>query len=120
MFTGIVLAVSGISKIQPRDGVIEITVFRPSSFKPLKAGGSIAVDGVCLTIEKLKPKTITFALAEETLKATGWNLKNLKNKKVNLEPALKMGDRLGGHLVTGHIDGMAKVKSILKRVKTSA
>ena len=115
MFTGIVMDVSSILKARLRDQVVEITVARPSSFIDIKTGDSICVDGVCLTVEKLNLKEIVFALAEDTLKSSGWQLENLKDQNVNMELSLKLNDRVGGHYVTGHIDGTAEVVEINKK-----
>ena len=80
-----------------------------ADFSDLKAGDSVAMDGVCLTLEEGLPETLQFHLAYETLKITGWNREKLKDRKVNLEPALRMGDFVGGHFISGHVDGMAEV-----------
>jgi riboflavin synthase len=76
-------------------------------------GDSVAVNGACLTVSDIRDY-IVFDIGEETLKRT--NL--AKAKVVNLERALKLGYRIDGHLVTGHIDGTLKLKKILKRGKT--
>ena len=110
MFTGIVSECQSILQVKTRDQVLEIIVTRPHSFQNIQTGDSVAVDGVCLTIEHLTSQSIQFALALDTLQTTKWNPNHLLNKKVNLEPSLKIGDSIGGHFVTGHIDGMAVVK----------
>lgn len=112
MFTGIAAGISSVVKVQKRDRVLELVLLRPSYLKNIKKGDSIAVDGVCLTLEKVHKKQITFALGLDTLKTTGWNSKSLLHKKVNLEPALKMNSSVGGHWVTGHVDSMAVVKKV--------
>ena len=112
MFTGIVAGVSSVLKVQKRNRVLELALQRPSYLKKIQKGDSIAVDGVCLTLEKIQSKKITVALGWDTLKTTGWNSKNLLEKKMNLEPALKVGSSLGGHWVTGHVDGMAVVQNV--------
>lgn len=110
MFTGIVSCSAQIIKARKRDSVIEIAL--PSKLSGVQSGDSVAVDGVCLTVEKIDSSEMIFALAQDTLKATGWNVDNLKNKIVNLEPSLKVGSSLGGHFVTGHVDGMAEIQKI--------
>src|SRR5512135_1533063 len=73
-------------------------------------GDSIAVNGTCLTVVELKGQTLAFDVSYETLKST--NLGSLKTKdRVNLEPSLRLDSRLGGHFVTGHIDGLGTIKS---------
>jgi len=73
-------------------------------------GDSIAINGTCLTVVEINGSRLSFDVSDETLKAT--NLGNLKAKdRVNLEPALRMSDRLGGHIVTGHIDCAGRIRS---------
>ena len=90
---------------------LKIQVEKPNQpdFFDLKTGDSVAVDGVCLTLEECSPKIMSFHLAYETVKITGWNKEKLKTRKINLEPALRMGDFIGGHFISGHVDGMAEV-----------
>jgi riboflavin synthase len=84
----------------------------------LSIGDSVANDGVCLTVEAFDEKTIQFALAAETLAVTNWNSNVTDEKRgaaglvgrfVNLERSLRMGDRIHGHLVSGHVDRAARV-----------
>lgn len=110
MFTGIVSCVAPIIRAQKRDSVVEIAL--PSKFLDIQSGDSVAVDGVCLTVEKIDNSKMVFALAQDTLKTTSWSVDSLKSKVVNLEPSLKVGSFLGGHFVTGHVDGMAEVASV--------
>ena len=73
-------------------------------------GDSISVNGVCLTVVEIKGNTLSFDLSGETLRST--NIGQLKIRdRVNLEPALRLDAKLGGHFVTGHIDGVGKIKS---------
>jgi len=79
-----------------------------------KIGDSIAINGVCLTIARLEGKIATFDLSAETLAKS--TLSKLKpSSQVNIERAIKAGDRFGGHFVQGHIDGTATIKAIDKR-----
>ncbi|AEC51162.1 Riboflavin synthase alpha chain (ribE) [Pyrococcus sp. NA2] len=79
----------------------------------VNVGDSVSVNGVCLTVVDIG-RYITFELGEETLKKT-----NLRESRfVNLERALKVGDRINGHLVTGHVDGVIRVRKIVKRGNT--
>jgi riboflavin synthase len=113
MFSGIVEAVQKIMTAEEAPGVIRIKVERPQSFDDIKLGDSISTDGVCLTVEKFDSQTITFALAPETLKVLNWKTSNaggLAGRKLNLERSLRFGDRIHGHLVTGHVDSLATVK----------
>ena len=115
MFTGLIACTAPIKKAKKKADVIDITLTRPPSFKNLKTGDSLSVDGICLTLEKLNKKEMSFTLAHHTLKTTKWKLQNLPQKTVNLELSMTLKDRLHGHLVTGHIDGMAKVQKIIKK-----
>ncbi len=113
MFTGIVLNVADKTSKIRGDGIeISITT-KDRHFTDIQIGESIAVNGVCLTVEKWDALTgeIIFFASEETCRLT--NLSNSKTK-CNLERALKISDRLSGHIVQGHIDGMAKYISIVK------
>lgn len=85
---------------------------RPEAFDDLKPGDSIAINGVCLTLESHDDQNLTFALAPETLKVTGWQPK--PQDVVNLERSLKFGDRVHGHIVAGHVDAIGKVIGIQK------
>lgn len=113
MFSGIVESVQPILFVEKGAGhLIRITVQKPSDFNDLHNGDSIATDGVCLTVEKFDSKTITFALATETLKVLRWSPEDpdrLLGRKLNLERSLRFGDRIHGHLVTGHVDSLGKV-----------
>ena len=79
------------------------------SFADLKKGDSVALDGVCLTLEDISSQQMQFHLGQETLEITRWTRENLQNRKINVEPALRARDFVGGHFVTGHVDGLAEV-----------
>ena len=107
MFTGLIQAIGTIKK--DNKGVV-IDGCKP--FSPLKLGDSVSVDGVCLTVSELMNDSFLANISEETLRRTNLAEKAQKNGHVNLEPALRLSDRLGGHIVSGHIDGMGEVISI--------
>ena len=112
MFTGLIQAVGTINL--HGNGVL---VDPPTSFFPLDLGESISVDGVCLTVSGLRDKAFLADISEETLKKTALAEKANQQGIVNLEKALRLSDRLGGHLVSGHVDGLGKlvnIKSLLK------
>ncbi len=92
----------------PSTLVIELE--RPKSFDDIKIGDSIAVDGVCLTLEKFDDLKMQFTLGPETLKITSWGSKNLKDRTFNLERSMKLGDRIHGHIVSGHVDTLGRVE----------
>ncbi len=119
MFTGIVEGigkVSKISKITKNRSAIEMTIDLGKQVKGLKIGQSVALNGVCLTATKISKSKCIFEMIEETTKKT--DLGNLKvGGVVNIERSLKTGDRLEGHFVLGHVDGVAIIKKILKKPK---
>ena len=107
MFTGLIQSIGTIKK-----NSIGLIVDGYDPFSPIKIGDSISVDGVCLTVSELVNNSFLANISEETLRRTNLGEKAQKNSYVNLEPALRLSDRLGGHIVSGHIDGMGKVLSI--------
>jgi riboflavin synthase len=115
MFTGIVEDLGTVKSIKRKKKDVVFT-FQVGNIKlnDVVLGDSIAVNGTCLTVTSLGKKTFTVDASHETLAKT--NLGKLKvGKTVNLERALKAGDKLGGHFVNGHIDGVGKVKSRAKK-----
>ncbi len=109
MFSGIVESVMPIESSEELQNAYRIKIKKPSEFNDLKLGDSIACDGVCLTVEAFDDKQMTFALAAETIKVLDWNPGSWIGKKVNLERSLRFGDRIHGHLVTGHVDSLGSV-----------
>ena len=111
MFTGIIKALVPVTQVDDHQGELKIKIQHPKSedFSNLKPGDSVAVDGVCLTVEQISSEEIQFHLGHETLQITQWSADLLKNKLMNLEPALKVGDSMGGHFVSGHADGLAQI-----------
>ena len=108
MFTGIVQGTGCIQSVQ-RDAVVTIEVEIPST-EGLAVGGSVSIDGVCLTATSVND-TVTFDIIEETLERT--TLGSLSpGVNVNVERALKFGDELGGHLLSGHIMGVAEIVAV--------
>ena len=112
MFCGIVETTSVVQGLVKRENLFILSVKKPASFKDVKIGDSIAVDGVCLTVTVIKSGCFHFDLMKETLDAT--TLKPLAvGKKVNLERAMKADARIGGHFVTGHVDAVAEVLKVV-------
>lgn len=109
MFSGIIETTARVLRAENHDGVVRINVEKPQEFNDLSVGDSIAVDGICLTVETFDAQKISFALGAETLKVTGWSASSVTDRVVNLERSLRLGDRIHGHLVTGHVDSIAKV-----------
>ena len=111
MFSGIIESVAVIQKVQQFNSLVRIWVQRPQSFNDLHTGDSIAVDGCCLTVEEFNVDQIQFALGFETLSLLKITAAQLENKVVNLERSLRFGDRMHGHLVSGHVEGLGMVSS---------
>ncbi len=107
MFTGLIQSIGTIKKNN-----LGVVVDGCKPFSPLKLGDSVSVDGVCLTVSELMKDSFFANISEETLKRTNLAEKAQRNGYVNLEPALRLSDRLGGHIVSGHIDGLGEVISI--------
>ncbi|MFN3579039.1 MAG: riboflavin synthase [Pseudomonas sp.] len=112
MFTGIIEAVGQIRSMQPRGGDVRLYVSTGKlSLDDVKLGDSIAVNGVCLTAVELPGDGFWADVSQETIRRTA--LSRLEaGSKVNLEKALTPSSRLGGHLVSGHVDGVGKVLSM--------
>jgi riboflavin synthase len=111
MFTGLVQAVG---QLQRRSGGVLVEIPSGSALDPagLQLGDSVAVDGVCLTVTQHSAAGFHADVSEETLARTTLAGKAERRGWVNLEPALRLADRLGGHLVSGHIDGQGTVVAI--------
>ena len=108
MFTGIVAGTGEISSIAGEDVIRFVIDFSTVSTDGLVTGASVSVDGVCLTVVEIDSPRISFDAIPETLEKTTLGTKQIGDS-VNLERALKMGDELGGHLLSGHIMGMGKI-----------
>jgi len=113
MFTGIVTAVGTVRSARPeRNGGIELEIRAP--YRGLELGESISVDGACLTVARKGRGWFGVRAIKTTVRRT--RLGRLgPGHRVNLERALRVGDRLGGHLVQGHVDGLATVRSVTTR-----
>jgi riboflavin synthase len=119
MFTGIIEAVARVESVTPeKDGACRIVVSSPWKTKELSLGESIAVNGVCLTVAEMSDiagsdahSEVLFFLSAETLSRS--NLSKLKTgSRVNLERAMKADARLSGHIVQGHVDGLARLSRV--------
>ncbi|MDY6852751.1 MAG: riboflavin synthase [Thermodesulfobacteriota bacterium] len=110
MFTGIIQGLGRVSAIIPMAGEVKLTVEAEFDWKdPLVIGESIAVSGACLTVVEARGRSFSAHVSAETISRTamrGYRSGHL----VNLERALKLSDRLGGHLVSGHVDGLGLLK----------
>jgi len=119
MFTGIVEGIGKVEKISKNTqnrSAIQMTVNLGKHAKGLKIGQSVALNGVCLTATKLSKSSCIFEMIDETTTKT--DLGNLKpGDIVNIERSLKTGDRLEGHFVLGHVDGVGVIKKIQNKPK---
>jgi len=114
MFTGIVKETGLVKKIARTGTKTVLAIDAKTLSHEVSLSDSVAVNGVCLTVTRKENQILFFDAVETTLAKT--NLKNLKlNEAVNLEPALKVGDNLGGHFVLGHIDCTARIKKVINR-----
>src|SRR5512135_1535669 len=109
MFTGLVEGIGEIAGLSPRAEGLRITVKTSFPAAELTLGESVAVGGACLTVVAITPPVAAFEVSPETLKRTTFPLKKVGDR-VNLERSLRLGDRLGGHLVTGHVDATGLVR----------
>jgi riboflavin synthase len=111
MFTGIVEGKGLLKKIESSKTHTRMELQSSFSLKGTKLGDSIAVNGCCLTVTKIRGNNFSADISPETLRCT--TLRDFKKgMKVNLERPLRLGDRLGGHLVQGHVDGIGKIVSM--------
>lgn len=119
MFTGIIEGTGKIVEIKnttKNRSAIQMTVDLGKHRKDLKTGQSVALNGVCLTVTSISKSRCIFEMIDETMKKT--DLGNLKKGSiVNIERSLKAGDRLEGHFVLGHVDGVGKITKIEKKPK---
>ncbi len=113
MFTGIVEDMGLVEAVEKKRNLCTFSLYAPKVFKGVKLGDSIAIDGVCLTVAKIKGKVLSFDMMKETLEKT--TLGSLRNgSRVNLERAMMAQDRFGGHMVTGHVDGLGKILKVIR------
>jgi riboflavin synthase len=110
MFTGIIQSVGLIKKIESLKKDVQISiVYDPKKINDIKLGDSISVNGICLTVQKKQKKQFIFHVSQETLNRT---IAFKENTMVNLESSLLYNGKVGGHFVTGHIDGIGKISEI--------
>ena len=109
MFTGIVTAVGRVASVRASDGGIDLAIEAP--YADLELGESIAVDGACLTVVRVERTGFVAHVVRTSLERTRFGELEAGDR-VNLERALRAGDRLGGHLVQGHVDGVGRVEGM--------
>jgi riboflavin synthase len=111
VFTGIVREVGRVASLQGGEDGVRLVVVAPQTAPATGVGDSIAVNGVCLTAASVEDERLGFDAVPETLRRTTLG-KLQEGEDVNLEPALRAGDPMGGHVVQGHVDGVGTVQSV--------
>jgi riboflavin synthase len=111
MFTGIVREVGTVAALTGGDGGVRVEIDAPATAPGVALGDSVAVDGVCLTVVAAEGGRLAFDAVPETLGRTALRALG-SGTRVNLEPALRAGDPMGGHVVQGHVDGVGAVRSV--------
>lgn len=112
MFTGLVTAVGRVRRVHRDPGGLELVIASP--FADLAIGESVAVDGACLTVTALEDGAFRVHVVQSSLDRTRFG-EAAEGQRVNLERALRLGDRLGGHLVQGHVEGIGRVRAVGRR-----
>ncbi|SER43849.1 riboflavin synthase [Lachnobacterium bovis] len=113
MFTGIIEEIGKIKRITKNGNYMKLEIECQTVLEDINLGDSIAVNGVCLTANRISEKSFTVDVMSETVKRT--SLASLKtNSKVNLERAMPLNGRFGGHIVSGHIDGVGHISKMKK------
>jgi riboflavin synthase len=111
VFTGLIEEIGILEEANKGAKSAQLTISANKVLQDIKLGDSVSTNGVCLTVVRFSNNSFTVDVMPETMRRS--NLKNLKHgNKINLERALKLGDRLGGHIVSGHIDGVGLVRAI--------
>ena len=108
MFTGIITDVGTVTKLE-QEGDLRARIQTGYDISSIDMGASIASDGVCLTVVGLGDDWYEVQISAETVAKTNLGLHWAEGRRVNLERALKVGDELGGHIVSGHVDGVAEI-----------
>ena len=111
MFTGLIERVGRLVELNAAGEQAELTVQHEPWASPLRTGESVAVNGACLTVVRATPERFTCHLLQETLRRTALRERR-PGSALNLERALQVGDRLGGHFVSGHVDGVGEIVRI--------
>jgi riboflavin synthase len=115
MFTGIISAIGAVVDLKVKEGLLHYAVAFP--FEKIELGASVSIDGVCQTVVRIDQDRVWFDAIEETLKRTTLDTLAV-GRKVNIERAAKMGDEIGGHLLSGHIYCTAKLVRIRDNIYT--
>lgn len=108
MFTGLVETMGRVDTIEPRTAGARLVIDAPAIVKDIEIGDSIATNGCCLTVIQITETRLGFDAGPETLACTNLGQKKVGDR-INLERSVCLGDRLGGHIVTGHVDGLGEL-----------
>lgn len=111
MFTGIIRDKGRVIAIAEGDNSRRLTIATGLDLSSIEIGASVACDGCCLTVVEKTQDTMTFDVGAETMALTtlgGWAI----DSRINLETSLRLGDELGGHMVSGHVDGIAVIENV--------
>lgn len=111
MFTGIIKATVQVKEVRDAGEGVRISVTRPDSLEEISEGESISLSGACLTVESFDQDSISFFLSEETLEKT-WFSELEEGDLLNLETSLTPEEKMGGHIVQGHVDTKAEILDI--------
>jgi riboflavin synthase len=111
MFTGIVRELGKVERVEPTDVGLRLRVRAPETARGIADGDSVSVSGVCLTAVAVEDGVIAFDMVQETLRRSTLGRLDV-GARVNVEPALKAGDPVGGHFVQGHVDGVGRVRGV--------
>jgi riboflavin synthase len=111
LFTGIIQTTGRVQRQQPSGTGARLTLTTPRPLPGLAVGESIAVNGACLTVTSRRGRRFTVDVSPETFRRTTLG-RLAPGARVNLERSLRMGDRLGGHIVQGHVDGVGRLEAI--------
>jgi len=114
MFTGLIREIGKIRGLAPGRGVTRVEIDAPRTAAEARVGESIAVNGICLTVTAVRGRVFSVEAATETRRLTTFGTWR-RGDKVHLEPALRAGDALDGHLVQGHVDGVGTVARVQDR-----
>ncbi len=114
MFTGIIRTTGKLKRIQRKGTNRTLEISLPKLSDSIIIGDSIAVNGVCLTVTRIKNNNLWFDISEDTWDKTTFKFYR-PNQLVNIEESLKTGDKIGGHFITGHIDGIGRLKKKIKK-----
>jgi riboflavin synthase len=114
MFTGIIEEIGTVSKAIATGGGVQLTVEAPRTTTEMRVGDSVAINGVCQTVVETETTRFAVVAVEETLAKTTMGSMKVSSR-VNLELPLQLGDRLGGHIVSGHVDCVGEIESVAMR-----